>query len=156
MRSWETAFTAGNHPMSKPSPRPKPNPLRVWLKQAIHSGTLERIPRHYSPGAGGSHDTIDYARDLLAELRDPDTSARPLDAIVDDAVRFRRWVESRQQVSRRIILAESRPGEGYEPEPPRPARDDRERRPERDQRAPRQASPRSDPMWDELLDGLGL
>lgn len=143
--------------MSKPAPPPKPNPLRTWLKQAIQSGALERIPSHFPAGAGGSRDTMDYAHELLAELRDPDTSPRSLDEIVADAQRFRRWVESRQQVSRRIILAESRPGEGYEyePEPPRPWRDDRGGRPAEEPQAPRPVPPQSDPMWDEFLDGLG-
>jgi hypothetical protein len=139
--------------MPKSSPPPKPNPLRVWLKQAIQSGALERIPSHYPVGRG-SRDTLDYAGELLAELRDPDTSPRPLNEIVADAIRFRQWVESRQQISRRIILAESRPGDGFDPRPPQPSRDDHHRPAARESSAPRPVPPRSDPMWDEFLDGL--
>ncbi len=141
--------------MPRPLPPPKPNPLRAWLKQAMQSGILERIPQRCPLGPGGSSDTLDYALELMAELRDPDTSPRELAAIVADAQAFRRWVESRQQVSRRIILAESRQGEGFEPEPLRPARVEQEHRTERAPSRP-PASPRADPMWDELLDGLGL
>jgi hypothetical protein len=142
--------------MPKPSPPPKPNPHRIWLKVAMQSGALERIPSHYPLGAGGSRDTMDSALDLLTELRDPATSARTLDEIVADAVRFRRWVESCQKTSRRTILAESRPGEGFEAESYRPSRIDPERRPEDGVSSPRTFSPRSDPMWDDLLDGLGF
>jgi hypothetical protein len=126
------------------------------LKQAMGSGALERIPPRYPLGAG-SHDTIDYALALLAELGDPHASPRPLEEIVADAVRFRRWVESRQQISRRIILADTRQGEGFEPQPEPPtSRPERGRRPASDPPASRPRSARSDPMWDEFLDGLDL
>lgn len=134
------------------SPPPKPNQLRVWLKQAIESGALERIPSQY-PLASGSRDTFEYARGLLAELRDHAANARPLEAIVKDARQFRAWVETRQQVSRRIILAESRAGEGFETEFTQPAPEDPPRLRGETRPAPRSKSPRPEPMWDDWLDG---
>lgn len=141
--------------MSRPNPRSRPGPLRVWLNQAMHSGALERIAARCPFGAGGSQGTIDYALALMEALRDPHGDARSLDEIAAEAARFREWVESRQQVSRKIILSESRQAETYDPTPEAPARRTPPRRAERPSSEGRSAWPRSDPMWDDLLDGLG-
>ena len=131
--------------------------LRVWLKSAIESGVLERVPPQCDPdGSGDPQPTVDYARGLLAELKNPDSSERPLPEILAAARRFRDWVEYRQKMSRRIILGhwDSEGAAGWVPErlapPPRP---ERERRPVRTGLEDAGPRPHADPMWDDWLDG---
>jgi hypothetical protein len=140
--------------MKQPTPPPKPGPLRSWLKLALRSGALERIPRHFPDGAHGPVDTIDYARELLESLNEAAANPGSMPEVALAAAQFRDWVESRQQISRRIILAESRPGEGIERAPERPPTSPGGRMP-RSVR-PSSPSPRSDPMWDDFLDGQGM
>ena len=82
---------------------------------------------------------------------EPESTPRPIDEVIADAVRFRGWVESRQKNARRIIVAETRPGEGFEPEPMPQLRRERI-----DPEPPPGPRPQVDPMWDDLLDGLGI
>ena len=57
-------------PMSKPEPRANRHQLCVWLKWAIESGLLGKVPPRYDPdGSGEPEPTEDYARRLLAELK---------------------------------------------------------------------------------------
>lgn len=128
--------------------------LRAWLKLAIQSGVLGRVPPRYDPdGSGVPRPTEDYARGILAELKDPESSGRPLRDILADARRFRDWVEYRQKVSRRMILGqwgtEGAAARVPEVRPsPRAGREKRPRAADLDE-----ARPRSDPMWDDWLDG---
>src|SRR5689334_759149 len=100
-------FLSGVVTMLKPEPKPTRGQLRVWLKWAVQSGLLDKLPPNYDldeqsdPAA-----TEQVARQLLAELRDPDSSHRPVSRIKADVDLFRRWVESRQRISRQIILNE--------------------------------------------------
>src|SRR5262249_95631 len=49
--------------------------LRVWLKWAIESGLLDRVPPRYDPeGSGDPQPIADYARPLLAELKERESS----------------------------------------------------------------------------------
>jgi hypothetical protein len=113
--------------------------LCVWVRWAIESKLVDKLPAQY--GAGGprnSESTVGYASHLLAELRDPASSERPLSQILADAQRFREWADSQQTISPRIGLDEI----DLEPQP-------RERAPG----AQRGSKTKSDPMWDDLLDG---
>ena len=141
--------------MLKPEPKPTRGELRVWLKWAVQSGLLDKLPPSYDldeqadPAA-----TEQVARQLLAEMRDPDSSRRPISRITADVDRFRRWVESRQRISRQIILNEL---ETARADPERLdtlssavslANDQARVRTSR-----RRSVLSSDPMWDEDLDG---
>ncbi len=132
--------------------------LRVWLKSAIESGLLDRVPPRYDPdGSGDPQPTEDYARRLLAELKDPESSRRLLTEILAEARRFREWVEHRQKMSRRIILGgwDSEGAAAWVPErlAPTPTRPAREERPARIDREDAGGRPDADPMWDVWLDG---
>lgn len=142
--------------MSRPEPRESRGRLQIWLRTAIRSNMLDRIPGEYE----GS-DSRDYARQLIAELLAPESSGRSYSEIVADVHRFRVWVGERQKIARRIILTEglasvgaSRPAEDSAPPPtpslrPHPARSaQRESSP-----PPRDENPRYHPMWDKYLDG---
>src|SRR4051795_4721241 len=100
-------FLSGVVTMLKPEPKPTRGQLRVWLKWAVQSGLLDKLPPSYDlDEQADSAATEQVARQLLAELRDPDSSRRPISRITADVERFRRWVESRQRISRQIILNE--------------------------------------------------
>ena len=125
---------------------------RVWLKGTIETGVLDRVPPRYDPdGSGDPQPTDDYARGLLAELKDPESSGRPLRDVIADARRFRAWVEHRQKVSRRMILGqwETEGAADWIPEARRlPPREKAPRHP-----GPRPSRPEADPLWDVWLDG---
>lgn len=132
------------------------HPLRVWLKLALESGLLDRIPSRCDPeGIGTPRPTEEYARALLVELKDPESSDRTLSEIVAAARRFRAWVEFRQKVSRRMILGQwqSEGAAEWTPERRPPARAHRMKRPDATDPDQPPARPRSDPMWDDWLDG---
>lgn len=139
------------------------HPLRVWLKLALQSGVLDRIPPRCDPdGTGTPRPTEEYARALLAELKDPESSDRTLTEIVASARRFRDWVEFRQKISRRMILgqwtsegAAAAGAADWMPErrTPAAARAPRMKRPDPTDPDDAPARPRSDPMWDDWLDG---
>jgi hypothetical protein len=130
------------------------HPLRVWIKWALETGLFEKLPSEYAPAESKTaHGTISYARDLLAELRNPDSSKRTLQQIIADARHFRTWVEARQKDYRRLVLREngSQRLHWAVPAETRPSISvDREIKP--GQTRTRSASPRSNPMWDDWLD----
>ena len=130
--------------------------LRVWLKLALETGLLERVPPQCDPdGIGDPQPTDEYARRLLAELKDPESSERSLREILAAARRFVDWVEYRQKMSRRIILGgwDSEGAAARVPEGRPPTRPDRAQRPARTERGDAGTHPNSDPMWDDWLDG---
>lgn len=132
--------------------------LRAWLKLALETGLLDRVPpRCDLDGTGEPRLIADYARELLAELKDPESSDRTLPEILAAARRFRDWVEFRQKVSRRIILGQwqTEGAAARIPERRTPARASRTKRPDRADPGGARAGawPTSDPMWDDWLDG---
>ncbi len=140
--------------MATPESHPSWGHWRVWLKGTVESGLLDRLPPQFDPDGSGHPRNVDgYARRLLARLRDPNSDSRPPRELLAELGRFRSWVESRRSVSRRIILAEGQSPDAASLEresgsrPPTSAK--REQRPP----APRSTRPRSDPMWDDWLDG---
>jgi hypothetical protein len=143
--------------MAAPQPAGNRHQLRVWFKGAIESGVLDRVPPQYDPGGSGDPQPIDdYARGLLTELKDPDSSRRPRQEIIAEARRFRDWVEYRQKMSRRIILGhwDSEGAAGWVSERLAPTpRPERERRPARTGREDAGLRRHADPMWDDWLDG---
>ena len=84
--------------MPKPQPGPNRHHFRIWIKMAIQSGLIEKLPPLYEPiGNQSPFQTEAYARRLLTELRDPEASRRPLKEIIADARQFKTWVESRRK-----------------------------------------------------------
>ncbi len=145
-------------PMPKPEPGPNRHHFRVWIKMAIQSGLIDKLPPVYEPcGSQGPENTDAYAHQLLTELRDPNASRRTLKEIIADARQFKTWVEARRKVGRLRMLVESRPEERIIEMPPgRPrAATDQERRPRRTQRTDRpDTNPKLHPMWDDWIDRL--
>jgi hypothetical protein len=146
--------------MATPQPHSNRHHYRVWLKLAIESGVLEKLPPSFQPDESQpSRDTEQFVRRLLSELRDPDASKRPLKEIIADAHQFRAWVGARRKDNLRQILVESRPEDRIVVFPPRrPTRAlDRERPPRRTDRIEQpDANPRANPMWDDWVDHLNL
>jgi hypothetical protein len=144
--------------MPKPEPGPNRHHFRIWIKTAIQSGLIDKLPPHYEPdGTQRPLRTDEHAHHLLAELRDPEASRRTLKEIIADVRQFKRWVESRQKDDRRRTLVEGRPEERIIEMPPgRPrAADDANRRPRRTRRTdPPDTNPKLHPMWDEWIDSL--
>jgi hypothetical protein len=141
--------------MPKPEPGPNRHHYRVWLKWAIESGLIEKLPPLYDPdGIQNPQRTEAYARQLMAELRDPDSLKRPLKLIIADARQFKSWVEARRKDGLRIMLREGRPEERISIPPRRQARaaGERENTTRHSQRE--ENDPRLDPMWDKWLDSL--
>jgi hypothetical protein len=143
--------------MLKPEPKPTRGQLRVWLKWAVQSGLLDKLPPSYDideqadPAA-----TEQVARRLLAELRDPESQGRPISRITADVDRFRRWVESRQRISRQIILTEletARADPAWLENWASASAHIREQENRRGRTSRPSIVPRSDPMWDQDLDG---
>jgi len=128
----------------------------MWIKWALESGLLDKLPPLCNAlGCETSQPTEQYARGLLAELRDPESSTRPLKQIIAAARQFRMWVEARQKHGIRMILAEMHPGNLGEWAPQRrrsPNPTDREVVPEATTGKPH--NPRRNPMWDDWLDGF--
>ncbi len=74
--------------------------LRVWMKLALENGVLEKLPpRMRMEGHAEPQDVAQYARQLFEELKDPDSSDRPLKEILAGARRFRAWVEARKRTA---------------------------------------------------------
>ena len=126
---------------------------RSWLRLALTSSLLDRVPPRYDPG--GDHQgprTVVHARKLLNELMDPDIGTRSPADVLADIRAFREWVEARQRLSRRILLSEgSETSErasvlatGIVLGLTRPTRTDRPPQPTR---------PEEHPMWDRWMDG---
>jgi hypothetical protein len=143
--------------MLKPEPKPTRGQLRVWLKWAVESGLLDKLPPNYDLDEQADlAATEQVARQLLAELRDPDSSRRPISRITADVDRFRRWVESRQRISRQIILNEletARADPAWLENWATASAHIREQENRRGRMSRPNIVPRSDPLWDEDLDG---
>jgi hypothetical protein len=144
--------------MSKPESGPNRHHFRIWVKMAIQSGLIDRLPPRYEPDAyQDSVKTGEYARQLLVALQELDSSGRTLKEIIGDARRFRSWVESRRKDSRRRTLVEGRPEERVIDMPPGeprkvPAAEPRPRGAQKlDQPDPH---PKLHPMWDDWIDRL--
>jgi hypothetical protein len=146
--------------MPKPPPSPNRHHFRVWIKWAIESGLLEKLPRSYEPDESQpARETDRFARQLLSELRDPDASKRPLKEIIADARQFRAWVEARRKDNLRQILVESRPEDRIVEFPPRRPRTapSHERPPRGTERTEQpEANPRLNPMWDDWVDSFQM
>jgi hypothetical protein len=145
-------------PMRKTEPRPIRHHFRIWLKMAIQSGLIDRLPPLYeADGFQTPLRTDEYARQLVAELRDPDASRRALTEIIASARQFKSWVEARRKESRHRALIECRPEEriiDLPPGRPRTFSPDK-RRPRQEQRTNQpDSSPRLHPMWDDWIDSL--
>ncbi len=145
--------------MSNPFATATPGQLRVWLKWAVESTILDRLPPRYEvDGSGSPQGSEAYARALLAEMRNLDDGPRAPEEILADVRRFRAWVEARQKISRRIILADRREdsehGAGIKPQVRPPSNLPRHRSlPAPPAYLPDFSPPSSDPMWDDWLDG---
>jgi hypothetical protein len=139
--------------MPKPQPRVNRHHYRVWIKWAIESGLLEKLPPLYDlDGIPDPETTEEHARRLLAELRDPDASRRRLPEILADARRFKAWVEARRKDGLQAILRERRPDEPIFIPPRREPQGTTGREPRPFSARRVDPDPRSDPMWDEWLD----
>ncbi len=140
--------------MPKPDSGANRHHVRIWIKWAIESGLLVKLPPLCdAEGCQTPQPTDQFARALLAELRDPESSRRPLKQIIADAQKFRLWVEARQKQSRQLILAELHPGDLGDWAPQR-----RPANPTDPPERPRPTSlkppnPRRNPMWDDWVDG---
>ncbi len=137
--------------MSRPGqPNESRGQLGAWLKMAVRSTLLDRVPPDYEPacpGTGGP--TRDHARDLLARFQALDPWTSPPGEVLDEIRTFRTWVEGRLKASRRIILGGASGGDV-------PVhRLDSAKRPTPRRRNPPDDPPgiEPDPMWDRWLDG---
>jgi hypothetical protein len=144
--------------MPKPQPGPNRHHFRIWIKTAIQSGLIDKLPPLYRPdGSQGPLRTEEYARRLLTDLRDPEGSSRPLKDIIADARQFKTWVESRRKDELKRSLMDSRPDDRIIEMPPGLARAERsdERRPRRTERSRQpDSNPKLHPMWDDWIDML--
>ena len=144
--------------MPKPEAGPNRHHFRIWIKMALQSGLIDKLPSIYEPdGFQNALRTDQYARHLLAELRDPDASHRTLKEIIADARRFKSWVETRRKDARSRMLMDSRPEDRRIEMPPRQPRVTiaAERRALRAQRPDQtDADPKFHPMWDDWIDSL--
>ena len=87
--------------MPKTEPGPNRHHFRIWIKMAIQSGLIDRLPPLYEADDFQTPlKTEEFARQLLAELRDPDASRRTLKEIIARARQFKSWVEARRKDSR--------------------------------------------------------
>jgi hypothetical protein len=136
--------------MPKHEPIGNRHHYRVWLKWALETGLFEKLPAQYEPDDSRDSQPTDlYARQLLAELRDPESSRRPLSQILTDAERFRSWVDFRQKVNRRTILSEGASAVAPDRRSSTRAAAEKSTR----QRQSGRAEQGSNPMWDDWLDG---
>ncbi len=140
--------------MTKPDSTFTRGQSRVWLKWVIQSGLLERLPPQYDRGGEGSpQPTEAVLRRLLTALQASELSRQDLLEITAEVAEFRRWVEAWRKAALQRILAE------VETERCHPLRLERwavaaYRNPElNNRRPPPPRALRSDPMWDEHLDG---
>lgn len=142
--------------MARPEPNEPRGRLRVWLKMALQSGQLDRIPPEYEPdGPGSGVPARAYARELLAALQAAEGGSRAPGEVVAAIRSFRAWVDAHQKTARRLILAEEEgpvlrldPGKRPLAPPPPPAAPPR--RP-RGGETPRTLL--DHPLWDRWLDG---
>jgi hypothetical protein len=141
---------SGARPMASTEPSATRGQLRAWLKTAIKSGMLDRLPPYFEPEGGVRRDVLDHAHALLIELQERDSATRPPGEVLAEVRRFRAWVDDRLRRSRRIILAE---GSVEEMEVPRPVREVRRPAPAPPAQRSPEPRPELDPMWDRWVDG---
>ena len=144
--------------MPKPDPCPGRHQLRVWMKIAIESGLIETLPPFYHrDGFESSKRTEEYARQILAELHDPEAASRPLREIITDARQFKAWVESRRKNQLKRALVQGRPEEriiDMPPGRPRTAPRNEVGSPRAERTSQPDTNPRLHPMWDDWIDSL--
>jgi hypothetical protein len=144
--------------MPKPEAGPNRHHFRIWIKMALQSGLIDKLPPVYERGGVQNPQRTDqYARHLLAELRDPDASHRTLKEIITDARQFKSWVETRRKDGRSRMLMDSRPEDRVIEMPPgRPrAASPNEEGPRRTPRTNQpDPNPKLHPMWDDWIDSL--
>jgi hypothetical protein len=144
--------------MPKPESGPNRHHFRIWIKMALQSGLIDKLPPLYEPDKFQNPlRTEEYARQLLAELRDPDASGRNLKEIIASARQFKSWVEARRKDGRHRALIEGRPEERIIEMPPGrprtlPPDESRMRRAQRPNQP--DPSPKLHPMWDDWIDSL--
>jgi hypothetical protein len=144
--------------MPKPEAGPNRHHFRIWIKMALQSGLIDKLPPIYEPdGFQNALRTDQYARHLLAQLRDPDASHRTFKEIIADARRFNSWVETRRKDARSRMLMDSRPEYRRIEMPPgrpraAPPNEDRPRRTPRMHQP--DLNPKLHPMWDDWIDSL--
>jgi hypothetical protein len=147
--------------MPKPQqPGPNRHHYRIWIKMAIQSGLIEKLPGRY-PHAGSQSpvEAVDYARRLMIELRDPDASGRTLREIIADARQFKSWVEARRKDDVKRTLIESRPEDRIIEMPPGEPRAAayHEQRPRRSRQPdPPDTNPKLHPLWDDWIDSMEM
>jgi hypothetical protein len=69
--------------------------LELWLTRTIQKGVLKDLPPYFPLGERVGRHPEQYARMLLAGLRDEGGDARDLERTRDDGRAFRSWAESR-------------------------------------------------------------
>jgi hypothetical protein len=69
--------------------------LELWLTGSIQRGGLKDLPLYFPLGERVGRHPEQYARALLAGLRDSGGDARGLERTRDDGRAFRSWAESR-------------------------------------------------------------
>jgi hypothetical protein len=141
-----------------PMPRAEQNTnrhhLRVWIKLALETGVLDKVPRQLMlDDLTEPCDAPEYARQLLADLKDPQSSRRTLAQILADARRFRQWIEARRKDSVRLILTGRQPGDSSRRENLLKSRSIVHERP-RAAREPSKPEPALDPLWDKWVDAF--
>jgi hypothetical protein len=75
--------------------------LELWLIRAIQRGTLKDLPLYYPLGDRTGRHPEQYARTLLAGLRDDGGNACDAERTRDDGRAFRSWTESRPATAER-------------------------------------------------------
>ena len=75
---------------------PPRNRLESWLVRKIQGGGLRALPKFQPIGAQAFQCPEQYARTLLAGLRQTHDDARAAERLKDDGRSFRSWVESSQ------------------------------------------------------------
>jgi hypothetical protein len=145
-------------PVSRPEPTR--GQLRVWLKWALQSGLLEKLPERCDlEGPHDSRTPRDVAHALLAALQDPESSRQDRADAMAEAQRFQAWVDRRLKANRQLLLAERASEHADRGWLERWARAEEMRQhQEREERSAAPAAappvkPRWDSMWDAELDG---
>lgn len=88
---------------------PPKNRLESWLVRKIQGGGLRMLPRFQPINAQAFQCPEQYARSLLAGLRQTHGDARATERLKDDGRSFRSWVEARQLPSPRRADCPSSP-----------------------------------------------
>jgi hypothetical protein len=141
--------------MTKSEPTFTRGQLRVWLKWVIQSGLLDRLSPQYDRGDELTPEPTEaVARRLLSALQVPELSRTDLLEIAAEVAEFRSWVEVQRKASLKTILAEVELERVNLLRPERRgASMPRGQEPNDRRRPPPARALRSDPMWDEHLDG---